>query len=453
MLSDVSAKKRIPIYFFSYNGKEFCLDPFKPQVLHITQAVRQHLEEMQGRGSAAQGAPEQVPGIAAQIESLRDKGFFRYQWPSPPVDADRSVTKLSLLVTEACNYRCRYCYFTDELHDGGTQKMTKDVAFAAVNLLCKHSNGQTLGINFFGGEPLLNFALIDAVVEYCATKQRDFKYTITTNAALITERIASFFKKHDFVVVASLDGPAGIHNSVRKFPDGRGTCQETIRGIEILQKMLPANKITTNTVITKESTNLDLLLDFLENLKVYRAAFTTISAPKDSELSLDEVTLPSFLCSETKICTDLIHGTSTRNIQYLPILQYLRFIHKAEPRHYRCSIGRETLAVAPNGTLYPCHRFVGTDGFELGTVSTGIKESTRNKFYTLCQDFDNSCGKCWARFLCGGPCAYDSFANSGNIYQPILDKCMRIRNLIAHAAILFGELAINDKNRLVELLS
>lgn len=453
MICEKFTGRPFPVKFFQYNGSEYCLDPCKPKILRVTPEVRQVLEYMQQSDSPAhEHIKTQGSVVTEQIAKIQGEGFFNGSLPIVKSD-DHAVNRICLIVTSSCNFRCRYCYYDNDFNNGRNELMSKEVAIKAVDFLCQNSMNKLLEIDFFGGEPFLNFGIIKTVVEYCATKSRRFTYYVTTNGSLITSDIAAFLKQNNFTVIVSLDGPEDVHNHVRQFAGGQPTFDNVLHGLSILKAALPVEKLTVNAVVTKNYPHADMLLNFFHGIGISRLAITTATVPEKPDLHMANDSMKTFTLSEKQIFSRMLDSSISNDTKYLPILQYMRFLNKGIPRPYRCSVGRGTLAINLDGTIYACHRFVGMSDFALGNLWDGVEETRRKRYFNLHEQVDKTCTGCWARYLCGGPCIYDSFACYGNIQTPAPYKCDRIRNLIELSAIIYGELATHDKSRLVGLLS
>lgn len=440
------------VKYFHFKGRDYCLDLNKPKLFYVTPEVQKSLERILKMNSRCFPDEEyQQIEIDQQIVQLKSRGHFSGKLPEVN-KADRTVNKLSLAVTSACNFKCRYCYYDEKLCSISNEQMAADVAIKAIDFLCERSPLQVLGIDFFGGEPLLNFSLIQTIVEYCGTKNQKFAFSITTNGSLVKADIAQFLNQHKFVVIISLDGPEEVHNNARRFANGKGTFISVFQGLEILKTALPPEKLTVNVVATKKYPHADRLLEYFQAIGISQIALSTATVPELPEFHLEEDDMNQLIESEKRIFSALL-DKEVAYPKYLPITQYMRYLNTGNPRQFRCRVGRENLAISPKGTIYPCHRFMGYPEFVIGDVFNGIDEDKRNYYYDLHARFDQACAGCWARYICGGPCIHDSFVYSGDMTKISTLKCKRARHLIELSAMLYGELASHNKEKLASLIS
>lgn len=424
------------VKIIEYSGSVYCLDPQKPNVLRVSGDVKQIL--LEGKGKSREELLGVFPDSAQaidQVEGLMKQGFFQ---DSPPVPSmcNKPLSKISLAVSTACNFRCRYCYERYQEQDPLPVSMTQDIATRSVDCLAGHSEE----IDFFGGEPLLNFKLIRAVVDYCRQKGKTCKYTITTNGSLVTPAIANFLAENGFTVVVSIDGPGPVHNGMRRFRNGKPTFDSVWKGIMLLMEAVPAARLVFTGVLTARHPYPEKLFEESKTLGLPCLALNTVSAPGKDGIDLNEVAIRRVMEGERAICEAMIQEDVTPPVaKYLPITQYMRFLAKGEARRSRCSAGIDNVAVGTDGKMYLCHRFLGHEAFCMGDAWNGIDEDRRTMFLPYDQSH-GECSSCWARTVCGGPCKHDSFAYKGSLGELVPMKCERTRHLIELAVIAFGEL-------------
>ena len=159
-----------------------------------------------------------------------------------------------------------------------------------------------------------------------------------------------------------------------------------------------------------------------------------------------------FIESEGKVCESMFGDGHDEDFGYLPLVQYMRVLAKGTPRRYRCGVGREVVAVGVDGEIYPCHRFLGNREMSLGNIAGGIDFDKKSTYAAMDSEHGTECRVCWARNICGGPCISDSYDYTGSVDGVPVNKCDRIRKLIEHSILLFGELMTKDKDRLVRFL-
>ncbi|PPQ46353.1 radical SAM/SPASM domain-containing protein [Paenibacillus peoriae] len=368
------------------------------------------------------------------------------------LDNSQKVFKLSsltLFMVQECNLRCTYCYGEEgEYNQKG--KMTSEIAQTAVDFLIKQSGElERLNITFFGGEPLLNFPLIQETVQYVHEQSKihnkKFSFSITTNGTLITPKIKDFFYNHHFNVQTSIDGDEKTHNFNRFFKGGQGSYDLLLKRTEQMRK---DHTIGARGTVTPAELHLYKSFNHLVQLgfrNIYLSpALYSLSDKHYNTLSKEMIKLVDQF-------HDLLeHEDYTTAKKMSNVLGMLNKIHSGGPRIHFCGAGTNAAAVDVRGNLFPCHRFVGEDECTIGNLFDEdqlsrqydfIKESTvRNR---------TTCSGCWAKNLCGGGCHQENFAENGNVNQPVGKLCKVTKNFINATINLYLQLTQEQKSILM----
>lgn len=338
---------------------------------------------------------------------------------------NHNIKALCLHVAHDCNLRCEYCFAAKGDYHSGRKLMSVEVALAAVDFLVKNSqNKRMLEIDFFGGEPLMNWDVVKEVVAYGRKLEKEynktFYFTMTTNGTLLNEERIDFINKEMDNVVISLDGRKEIHDTIRYDRGGQGTYDKIV---PLAQKLINKRKDKSYFIRgTYTSKNKDFHHDILHlaNLGFKEISIEPIVG-NDTKLHITQEDLP-----------ELLQEYENFALEYLKLQQTdpecFRFYHfnlnlYNGPCIYKriaaCGAGGEYLAVSPDGELYPCHQFVGQKEFLLGHLNTGIV----NKH--LAQTFTNNtiltkeaCKNCWAKLFCSGGCHANSWYTHQSITEP-----------------------------------
>lgn len=368
------------------------------------------------------------------------------------LDNSQKVFKLSsltLFMVQECNLRCTYCYGEEgEYNQKG--KMTSEIAQTAVDFLIKQSGElERLNITFFGGEPLLNFPLIQETVQYVHEQSKihnkKFSFSITTNGTLITPKIKDFFYNHHFNVQTSIDGDEKTHNFNRFFKGGQGSYDLLLKRTEQMRK---DHTIGARGTVTPAELHLYKSFNHLVQLgfrNIYLSpALYSLSDKHYNTLSKEMIKLVDQF-------HDLLeHEDYTTAKKMSNVLGMLNKIHSGGPRIHFCGAGTNAAAVDVRGNLFPCHRFVGEDECTIGNLFDEdqlsrqydfIKKSTvRNR---------TTCSGCWAKNLCGGGCHQENFAENGNVNQPVGKLCKVTKNFINATINLYLQLTQEQKSILM----
>lgn len=353
-------------------------------------------------------------------------------------ELDSNMSQLTLEVTESCNLRCKYCIYQDshnDFHGYVNRNMTFEIAKKAIDFAYPRI-GKHFYIAFYGGEPLLNYTLITQVVKYAkkSVKEKELGFSLTTNGVLITDEIAEFFAKNDFVILVSLDGPEDIHNENRVFADGRGSFKLATEGLKKLLKAY-GNKYKSNIFISMVTSG----PNYAEKYdKIQKFFVETDWLPSDISVNAsyvsygryaEEYVMPNLEMDEEyaeKNIDPLVdwsianHGENAgkeRLFSKAQIQKNLHIVHRREIYEKPmgtyffngcCVPGARRMHVNVEGKFLPCER-VGTVPY-LGDVNNGFDYDCIKKYYV--QDFMEEaveyCKHCWAVHMCSS-CYIDCF--------------------------------------------
>lgn len=370
---------------------------------------------------------EDTAEILSELHELIDAGeLFAPDIDVPPTFATRGVVKsLCFMIAQDCNLRCKYC-FGDGGSFGHRAVMTEEIGRAAVDFLIKNSGiRKHCEIDFFGGEPLINFRTVKAVTEYVREREKDtgklFKLTLTTNGILLDEKISAWLNDNNISVVLSLDGRKAIHDAMRPDISGRGSYDRVIKNFKRLVDSRGGENYYLRGTYTKK--NLDFTADVLS---AYDAGFDILSIEpvvlKDSPLGLTEEDLPR-IREEYDRLTEvyLERRREGRGFFFFHFNVDLNNGACVAKRLSGCGAGHEYFAVAENGDLYPCHQFVGREKYRLGNIFDGVDKSARYwlKYFRESHVLNKpKCQKCWAKFFCSGGCHANADLFHGDIREP-----------------------------------
>ncbi|MCL2402229.1 MAG: thioether cross-link-forming SCIFF peptide maturase, partial [Oscillospiraceae bacterium] len=323
-----------------------------------------------------------VMGIIADIEALKLQGklFAEDKFePAASDSADIPLKALCLNVSHMCNMTCEYCFAGSGEYDGGGL-MSAETGRQAIDFLLEHSGTRTnLDIDFFGGEPLLNWDTVKTIVEYAREKEREsnnrkkFRFTLTTNGLLIDDDVIDFTSKEMHNVVLSLDGRAEINDATRKLSNGDGSYDAVVPKLKKLVDARSGRGYYIRGTFTRKNTDFVNDILHLADLGFSELSMEPVVAKPDSPHALTERDLPELCAQYELLATEMIQrkkqGRGFTFYHYMLDLTGGPCVHK---RIAGCGVGTEYLAVTPRGELYPCHQFVGDKQFLVGDVWSGI---------------------------------------------------------------------------------
>ena len=332
------------------------------------------------------------------------------------------VKALCLHVAHTCNLNCAYCFASQGKYHGDRAIMSFEVGKQAFDYLIKNSGTRrNLEVDFFGGEPLMNFDVVKQLVAYARQIEKEhnknFRFTLTTNGLLIDDDVIDFANKEMSNVVLSLDGRKEIHDRYRVDYSGKGSWDRIVPKFQQLVEAREGKNYYMRGTFTHRNP------DFLNDIKqMLDLGFNELSmepvvcAPGDPA-ELTEEDLPIVLDQYEKLAEIMLE----RNKQGKPFTFYHYMIDlKGGPCIYKrisgCGSGTEYMAVTPSGDLYPCHQFVGDEKFRLGDIWKGVTNPEVQKCFGDCNVYARpDCADCWAKLYCSGGCAANAYHATGSV--------------------------------------
>ncbi|MDR3240436.1 MAG: thioether cross-link-forming SCIFF peptide maturase [Clostridiales bacterium] len=343
--------------------------------------------------------------------------------PAPVIKA------LCLHIAHDCNLRCRYCFAGKGDYRGPRGLMTADVGRQAVDFLLAHSGSrQNLEIDFFGGEPTLNFGVVKEIVAYGREREKQFqkniRFTLTTNGLLLDDEMLAFVNKHMQNVVLSADGRKEIHDRMRPRA-GVGSYDAVVPKLQKLAESRGQENYYVRGTYTRE--NLDFSEDVLHlaDLGFQRISVEPVVADSAEDYALRDEDLPVlFQQYETLAQIMRERAAQGRPFQFFHFMIDLAGGPCVYKRMTGCGAGMEYLSVTPTGELYPCHQFVGLEQFRMGDLKNGAANPELRGQFAQCNVYaKEECARCWAKFYCSGGCAASAYYQNGDIMRPYALGC------------------------------
>lgn len=332
------------------------------------------------------------------------------------------VKALCLHIAHDCNLACKYCFAEEGEYHGRRALMSFEVGKKALDFLVANSgNRVNLEVDFFGGEPLMNWQVVKDLVMYGRSLEKEhnkkFRFTLTTNGVLLNEDILEFANKEMANIVLSIDGRREIHDFMRPHRGGQGSYDEIVPKFKKVAES--RNQMDYYVRGTFTHHNLDFSEDVLHlaDLGFKQISVEPVVAPDTEDYAIREEDVPALLEQYDKLALEIIRrrkaGEGFNFFHYMVDLEGGPCVAK---RLSGCGSGTEYLAVTPWGDFYPCHQFVGQEEFLMGNVDEGIVRKDICETFKECNVYaKESCKNCFAKFYCSGGCAANAYNFTGNI--------------------------------------
>lgn len=332
------------------------------------------------------------------------------------------VKALCLHIAHDCNLACKYCFAEEGEYHGRRALMSFEVGKKALDFLIENSGSRrNLEVDFFGGEPLMNWDVVKQLVAYGRSKEQEhdkkFRFTLTTNGVLLNDEIMEFCNREMSNVVLSLDGRQSVNDQMRPFRNGKGSYELIVPKFQKFAQQRADKDYYIRGTFTRD--NLDFSEDVLHfaDLGFGKMSIEPVVAPPEESYAIREEDLPKIMEEYDKLAIEYIkRHKEGRGFTFFHFMLDLSQGPCVAKRLSGCGSGTEYLAVTPWGDFYPCHQFVGTDKFLLGNVDEGVTNVEVRDEFKLCNVYaKDKCKDCFARFYCSGGCAANSYNFHGSI--------------------------------------
>ena len=332
------------------------------------------------------------------------------------------VKALCLHIAHDCNLACRYCFAEEGEYHGRRALMSFEVGKKALDFLIANSGSRkNLEVDFFGGEPLMNWQVVKDLVKYGREQEKlhnkKFRFTLTTNGVLLNDEVMEFCNKEMGNVVLSVDGRKEVHDYMRPFRKGAGSYDLIMPKFEKFAESRNQDKYYVRGTFTHH--NLDFSQDVLHlaDLGFKQISVEPVVAADTEEYAIREEDIPQILEQYDILAKEMIkrekEGKGFNFFHFMIDLTGGPCVYK---RLSGCGSGTEYLAVTPWGDFYPCHQFVGEEQYLMGNVDEGITKPEIVKDFGRCNVYTKpDCKDCFARFYCSGGCAANGYHFGGDI--------------------------------------
>ena len=443
---------------FSYKGETFYLvyHPYSNSLHSVDRkaylVIKNKYEELSPQELAdfsALGGAE-VEEILSEVSELEAQGLIGKD-ETFPYRKSNLVKALCMHVCHDCNLKCAYCFAKEGTYNTARDYMTKEVAQAAIDfLIAKSGSRQNLEIDFFGGEPLMNMEVVKFSVDYAKARAKEcgkeFSFTMTTNALLLTDENIEYLNREMDNVVISIDGRKDVHNRVRK----------TRNGIDAYPHILEAARkfraVRGDKTYYIRGTFTGYNLDFAEDvLALADAGFDQISVepvvlPQDNPMAITADKVGRVLQEYDRLAEAYIDRRA--NGKWFNFFHFMIDLEEGPcimKRLSGCAAGCGYLAISPIGDIYPCHQFVGETDYRIGNVLEGSYDpAIPNAFAELTVNNKKKCENCFAKYYCSGGCVAASHYYEKDLFTPYGAGCEMMKKRLECS---LGIYAVEKKNR------
>ncbi len=441
------------VHKFKMHGANIVLDVNSGAVHVLDDLAFELIDYMKEAGpqdadAAWKGLEERIPGrhgreevqeALQELTELKENGqlfsediFEEYLTANAVQNEKQPVVKaLCLHIAHDCNLRCRYCFASTG--DFGTSRtlMPAETGKRAIDFLIERSGARrNLEVDFFGGEPLMNFGAVKEIVEYALGRAEEtgkhFRFTLTTNAVLLKEEHKAFINKYIGNIVLSIDGRPEVNDRMRPRFDGSGTYSFILPKIKDMADSRNQEGYYVRGTFTRE--NLDFSQDVLHlaDLGFKQISVEPVVAAKDTGFDLRQEDLPRLFDEYESLALEYVKRyKDSKGFNFFHFMLDLDQGPCVVKRLKGCGSGHEYLAVTPEGDLYPCHQFVGMEQFKMGNVNTDtqIDPAIREEFVKQNIYSKPDCRACWAKFFCSGGCAANAWQFNNCLDKPYTIGC------------------------------
>ena len=371
-----------------------------------------------------------------------DYGRFADSMIKSPIKA------MCLNVSHDCNLRCEYCFAGKGDYEQGRMVMNEETGLKAIDFLLENSGDREfLELDFFGGEPLMNFDVVKKVVKYARSKEEEygktFRFTITTNGMLLTDDKIEYINKEMSNVVLSIDGRREVNDRVRTRVDGTGCYDRIIGNFQKLVEQRGDKEYYVRGTFTKYNKDFAEDVYSLNDMGFDQISIEPVVAKATETYALTKEDLPEIFAEYEKLAKKIVK--SRRDGNFFNFFHYMIDLDQgpcAIKRLRGCGCGNEYIAITPDGDIYPCHQFIGHEEWKMGSLYTGeFDEAMKDRFSKASVYTKDDCTKCWAKFYCSGGCNANNMQCEGDILKSHTLSCEMEKKRVECAIAMIAEMA------------
>ncbi len=364
------------------------------------------------------------------------------------------IKSMCLHISHDCNLRCKYCFASTGDFGKGRKLMPVETGKKAIDFLLTHSgNRHNLELDFFGGEPLMNWDAVKEIVDYARSKEEEynkkFRFTVTTNGVLLDDESIDYINKEMKNVVLSLDGRKCVNDNMRLTINGKGSYDIFVPKFQkLVEKRLQGDNKEYYARGTFTKNNLDFAEDvyhIADDLGFDQLSVEPVIADPSEPYAITEEDLPTIFAEYEKLAVEMIRRKKEgRCFNFFHFMIDLDQGPCAIKRLRGCGCGNEYVSVTPDGDIYPCHQFVGNDEWKMGNLDDGTLDTEmKDKFACSNIYTKEGCKDCWCKFYCSGGCNANNYSFNKDINKPVKLSCEMERKRVECAIMI--KVAMADK--------
>ena len=428
-----------------------CLERQNPRHTPETLGSQETLDVLAGK--MPEYSPQEIEEVLEAVIGLTETGRLftqdDYEDYIGEVKQRKTVVKaLCLHIAHDCNLACRYCFAEEGEYHGRRALMSYEVGKKALDFLIENSgNRRNLEVDFFGGEPLMNWQTVKDLVVYGRGLEeqygKHFRFTLTTNGVLLNDEVQDFVNREMDNVVLSLDGRKEVNDRMRPFRNGKGSYDLIVPKIQKLAASRNQEKYYIRGTFTRQ--NLDFSKDVLHfvDLGFRQISIEPVVGGTEDPYAIQEDDLPQIFEEYDTLAKDIVdHEKKGKGFNFFHFMIDLEGGPCVAKRLSGCGSGTEYLAVTPWGDLYPCHQFVGDEKFWMGNVEQGIIRPEIAEEFRGCSIYSKEkCRNCFAKFYCSGGCMANSYKFHHTIHDTYDISCEMERKRVECAIMIQAALA------------
>ena len=361
------------------------------------------------------------------------------------------IKAICLHVSHTCNLNCSYCFARQGKYHGNDALMSYEVGKQALDFLIENSGKRrNLEVDFFGGEPLMNWKVVKRLVAYAREQEKiynkNFRFTLTTNGVLIDDDVIEFANKEMHNIVLSLDGRKEVHDHLRKNLNGKGSYDIIVPKFKKFVEKRDGKGYYMRGTFTHNNVNFTKDIFHMRDLGFKELSMEPVVCDPKDPYALTDDDLDTLFSEYEILAREMIKAKKTGNgftfYHYILDLKNGPCIYK---RVSGCGSGTEYMAVTPWGELFPCHQFVGDNKYSLGNVWEGVLNKESQDEFRTCNAYSRiECKECWAKLYCSGGCAANSYHATGDIKGVYEYGCKLFKKRIECAIMM--QVALSQEN-------
>ena len=425
------------IHQYKQNGYNIVLDSLSGSVHAVDEVAYDiiGMYEASDKDTIVKTILEKYPNLTeseilkciGDVEALKEEKLLFcediYEDKADVLKSKNNVVKaLCLHVAHTCNLNCSYCFASQGKYHGEKALMSFEVGKAALDFLVKNSGTRrNLEVDFFGGEPLMNWQVVKDLVAYARSIEKEhnknFRFTLTTNGMLLDDEVTEFCNREMDNVVLSLDGRRDVHDHFRKDYVGKGSYDLIVPKFQEFVKKRGDKSYYMRGTYTHNNVDFTNDIFHMADLGFSELSMEPVVCPPSDPYALTEADLPELFRQYEILANEMIkrdeEGRGFTFYHYMIDLANGPCIYK---RISGCGSGTEYMAVTPQGDFYPCHQFVGDESYCMGNVWDGVKNIELREKFRKCNVYSRpECRDCWAKLYCSGGCAANAYHATGDI--------------------------------------